>query len=883
MSSSSIVADLEEAASQLLDVPAARRQQLLSQRSKEQQPLEAHTRPTYLPGSRLEPIHSSKREKQAGTSATATSSSSLAGPRPPSPAFSDQAATSSLTVPHPANSIVDDAEEDRFLRLSTRSQGLRSKSPAERAYVSTTADLFRRATTTSPSSQGGRSQHAPLSDVWLNERGERILNGQVIGRLALADGLGNSDSKTASDQATTPSRSHSPNLTATNNAQGDYVPPFSDRSPHSATPFDHSSHGRQSRLVKPAFFAESFPDPGEGCSAPQQPWWQSTATSRRSRVMSHYSEAASSNSAGQWSDADDHQNERNIVTGSHYGDDVESPVTVRGKTSPDHADEGNNQHQSASAAVAALRALYMSGKLSPAPPQENKVTPQKPVSHEHRRSINSTSSQAQDPLTNRSDVVVRSLGAACERRNSPSRMRKSSMQSIGRPRESRESARPLSFISPRGRHSSDASARGDSFTPPRAKATTASERNSAFDWDANDWQSAFSSSPAPSTPSRKHLRKGGVLPLLGQAGERSPSVSSSSFSVSSRPVVTASDEAASRDVSAFELDSTQDSDAADSVSQEFENHSVKEATPVDEERDDETRLPINDTHGEEVDRDSVPEQKAEEPSKDTGLDQSCAPDQHLAAAEPQRSEDDSPAAVLERSIETFPEVQKVPDVEPASGSQTPVAHSPNSAPPSATAEEESPADDTGSLYSLPASSISPSIRRRRTSTGGMSRTASSGSVTSSLRPRHSRTVSNSSIAAIQRGEGSSEPFARDVLIRGWTNIDSSSFASSLSTASALRRGARGYVTFEVVLLTIKGPTIRLHQRYSAFESLRKSLAVEIPRHAKSLPTLPPKDLLHRGSAKRLEARRIALQEWLRAVALDHRWGGTQALRQWVAG
>jgi hypothetical protein len=116
---------------------------------------------------------------------------------------------------------------------------------------------------------------------------------------------------------------------------------------------------------------------------------------------------------------------------------------------------------------------------------------------------------------------------------------------------------------------------------------------------------------------------------------------------------------------------------------------------------------------------------------------------------------------------------------------------------------------------------------------------------------------------------SSETFTRDVVVRAWTEVGSRT---------------RGYVTFEVVLLTAQsGLTIRAHRRYSSFVALRRQLAVEAPTFAEQLPVLPPKDLIHKFSPKHLEVRRKALSSWLQLVLLDPRWGGRKAAREWLVG
>lgn len=165
-------------------------------------------------------------------------------------------------------------------------------------------------------------------------------------------------------------------------------------------------------------------------------------------------------------------------------------------------------------------------------------------------------------------------------------------------------------------------------------------------------------------------------------------------------------------------------------------------------------------------------------------------------------------------------------------------------------------DSASSLFSLPASSIAgpqSDAGSRRASLKRTDSAASAGSTSS----RHSRS-----------GSFSGTVFTRDVRVRGWSEVGGRT---------------RGFVTFEIVILTRKGVTIRAHRRYSAFVALRAQLVNEAAQHREALPKLPPKDAFHKYSAKHLEQRRIALTEWLQAVMLDSRWGGRRATREWLVG
>lgn len=165
--------------------------------------------------------------------------------------------------------------------------------------------------------------------------------------------------------------------------------------------------------------------------------------------------------------------------------------------------------------------------------------------------------------------------------------------------------------------------------------------------------------------------------------------------------------------------------------------------------------------------------------------------------------------------------------------------------------------DNSSLLSLQASSITASNSdgasfSRRSS---LRRANSTGSTSSTTSSRSRRGV-----------ESRGEVYARDVRVRGWSEVGTKT---------------RGYVSFEVVVLTKRGVVIRAHRRYSSFVSLRRQLAADIPQHRSALPKLPPKDALHKYSARHLEQRRLGLTEWLQLVVLDPRWG--PRTRDWLVG
>ncbi len=170
-------------------------------------------------------------------------------------------------------------------------------------------------------------------------------------------------------------------------------------------------------------------------------------------------------------------------------------------------------------------------------------------------------------------------------------------------------------------------------------------------------------------------------------------------------------------------------------------------------------------------------------------------------------------------------------------------------------------DDAASLESAPSSLISLPVSTHTTSSRTPSHTSlerrrSGGSVSSPSRRR-----------PVRRSEGD-ERFAREVRIRGWSEVGSQ---------------ARGWVVFEIVVTTTHGTHIVAHKRFSSFVNLHRALAHEWPQHAKWLPKLPTRTtgLLSKYDARYLEKRRTALQRWLDAVMLDRVWGTAEALREWV--
>ncbi|KAJ9474750.1 Sorting nexin-like protein [Pseudozyma hubeiensis] len=128
---------------------------------------------------------------------------------------------------------------------------------------------------------------------------------------------------------------------------------------------------------------------------------------------------------------------------------------------------------------------------------------------------------------------------------------------------------------------------------------------------------------------------------------------------------------------------------------------------------------------------------------------------------------------------------------------------------------------------------------------------------------HRRRQSSTSIR-----HDSSDVFAREVRIRGWSEVGSQ---------------ARGWVVFELHIITKQGTPIVAHKRFSSFVKLRTTLLNECKDQAKWLPQLPTRrtGLLSKYDARYLEKRRRALQRWLEVVVLDRVWGASEGLREWV--
>lgn len=172
-------------------------------------------------------------------------------------------------------------------------------------------------------------------------------------------------------------------------------------------------------------------------------------------------------------------------------------------------------------------------------------------------------------------------------------------------------------------------------------------------------------------------------------------------------------------------------------------------------------------------------------------------------------------------------------------------------------------DDKASLESAPSSLISLPVSTLTTSSRSPSHT--------SPERRRSNSSTYSSPSLRRRSSSRAPPsdvFAREVRIRGWSEVGSQ---------------ARGWVVFELRIITKQGTPISAHKRFSSFVKLRSTLKAECKEQANWLPELPTRraGLLSKYDARYLEKRRRALQRWLEVVALDRVWGSSEGLREWV--
>ncbi len=180
------------------------------------------------------------------------------------------------------------------------------------------------------------------------------------------------------------------------------------------------------------------------------------------------------------------------------------------------------------------------------------------------------------------------------------------------------------------------------------------------------------------------------------------------------------------------------------------------------------------------------------------------------------------------------------------------------------AQEEAAHDsDRASVDSLPSSlqSLPASIRTISSlAPSAISDQSFSGSPSGGSRRR-------SSSRASLGGGGSEGVFAREVRIRGWSEVGEK---------------ARGWVVFHVRIVTKQGTIITAHRRFSSFVTLRRQLSLERPEYARALPSLPARKAgLFKYNARQLESRRKGLQAWLESVMLNPRWAECTCLQNWI--
>lgn len=141
------------------------------------------------------------------------------------------------------------------------------------------------------------------------------------------------------------------------------------------------------------------------------------------------------------------------------------------------------------------------------------------------------------------------------------------------------------------------------------------------------------------------------------------------------------------------------------------------------------------------------------------------------------------------------------------------------------------------------------------------------------RPRSPSPAPTSIVLADHTGE--SAAFARDVHIPAWAFVGGT--------------GPGGYVVYECVVATrdgprsdVRGPTIRVHKRYSEFAALDAALRRGLPPSARAhIPPLPPANALARFRPRFLARRRAQLEAWLMRVLLHPDIGGSRAVREWM--
>ncbi|CAO1638463.1 unnamed protein product [Sympodiomycopsis kandeliae] len=243
-----LAADLQEATSDLLDLPSTSRNSSPSKpRNRHGQGLkvESHT-------SRLKLIQADGEDWQRLDTDETDRDRPLVGPSGSPPALPLEAPEddSESVNEAPRDSVAPIEYSDRFESLSSRTAPIRPSSASRHTPVSlSSSSRFPSGLEAHKESALGLKTSSSAADirggnVWLNERGERVLDGDVIGRLSLADqavDTASSGHDSLAQDGGTRSGQHTP---ATNRLSRD---------------FDHKSHAASQRLYTPDFFLRSFP------------------------------------------------------------------------------------------------------------------------------------------------------------------------------------------------------------------------------------------------------------------------------------------------------------------------------------------------------------------------------------------------------------------------------------------------------------------------------------------------------------------------------------------------------------------------------------------------------------------------------------------------
>ncbi|KXN82024.1 hypothetical protein AN958_03297 [Leucoagaricus sp. SymC.cos] len=164
-------------------------------------------------------------------------------------------------------------------------------------------------------------------------------------------------------------------------------------------------------------------------------------------------------------------------------------------------------------------------------------------------------------------------------------------------------------------------------------------------------------------------------------------------------------------------------------------------------------------------------------------------------------------------------------------------------------------------------------------------------------------ISNDIFLADNTGSHStSNSFARDVSITGWTSVGDAPPASA-GVKKSLKAAAHGsgsaYIVYDCMITTKEAcplrlaidslshnheqsTTIHILRRYTSFVELDDTLRRTLPQHlVPSIPPLPPKNPLARFRPAFLDRRRRLLQYWLANILLHPEIGGVDAVKKWV--